>query len=104
MIFFNDFANAEATSTAQVDYFLRDQDTNIQMRNRYPQIRSLFIKYNTTIPTSAPVKRLFSQAAFILTARRNRLADALLEMLILLEMNLKLQYEHCACTSNEIQS
>ena len=30
------FANAEPTSTDDVDYFLADQDTNVQMLNRYP--------------------------------------------------------------------
>ena len=46
------------------------------------------MKYNTSIPTSAPVERLFSQDALVLTVRRNRLSDLLLEMLILLKISL----------------
>ena len=60
------------------------------MLDKYPQIKDLFIKFNTTIPTSAPVERLFSQAALVLTVRRNRLHDRLLEILVLLKIHKKL--------------
>ncbi|KAI9553777.1 hypothetical protein GHT06_019041 [Daphnia sinensis] len=73
----------------EVDFFLRDPETSIQMLDRYPAIKNLFIKYNTSISSSAPVERLFSQAALFLTVRRNRLSDVLREMLILLKMSLK---------------
>ena len=56
----------------------------------YPQIKVLFMKYNTSIPSSAPVERLFSQAAIVLTVRKNRLKDLMLEMLILLKIHLRL--------------
>ena len=53
----------------EVDFYLRDKDISIDMLNKYPQIKQLFLKYNTTIPTSAPVERLFSQAARVLTVK-----------------------------------
>jgi hypothetical protein len=71
-----------------VDYFLADKDVSMEMLNRYPQIKNIFIKHNTAIPTSAPVERLFSQAALVLTVRRNRLSDSFLEILILLKIAL----------------
>ena len=77
------------TKPDEVYFFLRDPETSIEMLDRYPAIKNLFIKYNTAIPSSAPVERLFSQAALVLTVRRNRLSDILLEMLILLKMSFK---------------
>ena len=74
----------------EVDRFLKDRDTSIGMLDNYPQIKSLFVKYNTVIPTSAPVERLFSLAALILTIRRNKLSDSMLEMLIFLKIALNL--------------
>ena len=72
----------------EVDYFLADNEVSMEMINRYPQIKNLFIKHNKSIPTSAPVERLFSQAALVLTVRRNKLSDSFLEILILLKIAL----------------
>ena len=74
----------------EVDRFLKDRETSIGMLDNYPQIKSLFVKYNTVIPTSASVERLFSLAAFILPIRRNKLSDSMLEMLIFLKIALNL--------------
>ena len=74
----------------EVDRFLKDRDTSIGMLDNYRQIKSLFVKYNTVIPTSAPVERLFSLAALILTIIRNKLSDSMLEMLIFLKIALNL--------------
>jgi len=67
--------------------YLNDPSTEIQMLQNHPQVKQLFLKYNTVIPSSAPVERLFSTASLILTKHRNRLSDALFEKLLLLKAN-----------------
>jgi len=43
--------------------------------------------YNTMIPSSAPVKRLFSFGGIIRNAKRNRLADTTFETFLMLKSN-----------------
>jgi hypothetical protein len=47
----------------------------------------LFIKYNTAIPSSAAVERLFSIGKDILTAKRAKLSDAKFERLMFMKGN-----------------
>ena len=49
-------------------------------------IKKLFVTYNTTLP-SAPDECLFSSAGLIETQRRNKLADKMFEMLLMLKVN-----------------
>ena len=43
--------------------------------DKYPKIRRLFLRYNVTILSSAPVERLFSLGSLVLSSRRNGLTD-----------------------------
>lgn len=53
--------------------FLDDEDISIKSLDNHPEIKQLFIKFNTPIPSSATVERMFSVANMILTTKRNRL-------------------------------
>ena len=67
--------------------YLSDQSTSLNSLNAFEPVKKLFLRYNTTLPSSAPVERLFSTAGLIETPRRNRLADGTFERLLLLKQN-----------------
>ena len=86
---FDEFANFfdiedNTSKKDELDEFLSSRITELSLLDMYPAIKEVFIKHNTPIPTSAPVERLFSQAALVLTCKCNSLSDELLEILILL--------------------
>jgi len=45
------------------------------MLDTYKRKKTLFFEFNTALPSSASVERLFSVGPPFLTSRRNRLAD-----------------------------
>lgn len=49
--------------------------------------RELFMKYNTPIPSSAAVERMFSLGKDIMRPKRSRLSDKHFEMLVFLQGN-----------------
>lgn len=68
-------------------YLSDSKITTIPDLNNYPNIREVFRHYNTIIPSSAPVERVFSVAKHILRPERNKLKDELFEKLIILKSN-----------------
>ena len=62
----DDFFATQNTQTRHLAY-LNDPSTDVHMLQKHPQIKELFIKYNTVLPSSAPVERLLSTASVILT-------------------------------------
>lgn len=70
----------------ELDLFLVDKDKSLTCLNKYPAIKEVFLRFDTGIPSSAPVERLFSAGSLILTVRRNRLSDDTFETLLLLKV------------------
>ena len=78
---------ASTDARTEVDMYLTDTSRDVQSLHRYPLIKRLFLQYNTALPSSAPVERLFSLGGQILTPRRNRLTPAHFERQLLLRAN-----------------
>lgn len=68
-------------SSVQALSFLNSKKKELSVLNSFPIVKQVK-KFNTSIPSSAPVKRLFSGAIQVLTPRRNRLEEKNFEMLL----------------------
>uniref|UniRef100_A0A672FLL1 BED-type domain-containing protein n=1 Tax=Salarias fasciatus TaxID=181472 RepID=A0A672FLL1_SALFA len=73
-------------SETEVIDFLKS-GSEMEVLNRFPTIKTLFMRYNTAIPSSAPVERLFSRGSLVLSPRRNRLSDKRFERVLLMRYN-----------------
>lgn len=63
--------------------FESDKRTDLRMLNDYPNIKNIFLKYNTPSPSSAAVERLFSYATLISLPKFNRLSDDNFELKVI---------------------
>ena len=82
------FENSDAEMEVR-RYIYEPCTDNIFAINAYPIVKKLFIKYNTPIPSSAPVERLFSYATMHNLPRYNRLTDENFERRVLTASNIK---------------
>lgn len=69
-------------SSVQALSYLECKKKDFNMLKNFPVVKKVFLKYNTTLPSSAPIERLFSSGIQILNPRRNRLHDKTFEMLL----------------------
>lgn len=72
---------------AEVSQYLLDGRIENEILNEYKYIRAVFITYNTTLSSSAPVERVFSQTSLIFTPRRNKLSADSFEKIVFLKHN-----------------
>nr|XP_012226038.1 PREDICTED: uncharacterized protein LOC105674340 isoform X1 [Linepithema humile] len=67
--------------------FLNDKSKSLSSLNNYPSVKKLFIRFNTSLCSSAAVERLFSFAGFIQSPSRRSLSDKCFQKLIFLKGN-----------------
>jgi len=67
--------------------YLKSPLNEITMLLSYPEVMKVFLEYNTPMPSSAPVERLFSTGFNVMTVKRYRLDNELFEKLVLLKQN-----------------
>lgn len=67
--------------------FFEDRDVDLKILNRYQFVKQIFIRFNTPLPTSAPVEQLFSFSTVMNTDRQSTLNDKLFVLLLFLRAN-----------------
>lgn len=72
--------------------FLQHPNKSMDILNEFPQVKKLFLKYNTPLPSSASVERLFSYATLLNLPKFNRLTDAHFEKRIICKANVCKKY------------
>uniref|UniRef100_A0A8C7XJ65 BED-type domain-containing protein n=1 Tax=Oryzias sinensis TaxID=183150 RepID=A0A8C7XJ65_9TELE len=71
----------------EVRKYVEGTGKSLECLQDFPRVKQLFLKYNTPLPSTAPVQRLFSQKGNLVTSQRNFLTDDYFERIQLLRYN-----------------
>lgn len=63
------------------------KDLSCFKNDNLPILKKVFIKFNTPLPSSAPIERVFSVGGAVLTKKRGRITDNNFEKVMLLKCN-----------------
>jgi len=71
----NEIATPDTNSThMECLQYLQDKTYSLEVLHEFPSVKTMFVKYNTAIPSSAPVECLFSYAGIVLLLTKNAVA------------------------------
>lgn len=73
--------------SVEIAKYMANSSTDLGMLENFPVIKKLFIRFNTPLPSSAPVERLLSFATMIDLPKWNRLSDNHFEQRVLMKAN-----------------
>ncbi|XP_028311290.1 uncharacterized protein zbedx [Gouania willdenowi] len=71
----------------EITKYVEGTGKSLECLQDYPRVKQLFLKYNTTLPSTAPIQRFFSQKGNLVTTQRNSLTDDYFERILLLRYN-----------------
>ncbi|XP_077415188.1 zinc finger BED domain-containing protein 4 [Vanacampus margaritifer] len=74
--------------TEEIRKYVEGTGKSLECLQDFPRVKQLFLKYNTTLPSTAPIQRLFSQKGNLATSQRNVLTDDYFERIQLLRYNI----------------
>ncbi|XP_033827202.1 uncharacterized protein zgc:161969 [Periophthalmus magnuspinnatus] len=75
------------TVTEEIKKYVEGTGKTLECLQDFPRVKQLFLKYNTMLPSTAPVQRLFSQKGNLVNCQRNVLTDGYFERIQLLKYN-----------------
>ncbi|XP_051904113.1 uncharacterized protein zgc:161969 isoform X2 [Hippocampus zosterae] len=73
--------------TEEIRKYVEGTGKSLECLQDFPRVKQLFLKYNTTLPSTAPIQRLFSEKGNLATSQRNFLTDDYFERIQLLRYN-----------------
>jgi len=79
--------NEEVNSSLQA--YLNDENTHLNMLDRHPEMKEIFLKHNTPLASSGSAERLFSYATMVNTPKASKLSDDMFEQRVVLKANAK---------------
>ena len=85
-------AKTQESALEMVERYIRTEtpeSNELLILNSFPYINKVFRKFNTTLPSSASVERLFSHAGIIFQPKRRLLTDKNFEHQLMLKLNKK---------------
>ncbi|XP_077474228.1 uncharacterized protein zbedx isoform X1 [Stigmatopora argus] len=74
--------------TEEIRKYVEGTGKSLECLQDFPRVKQLFLKYNTTLPSTAPIQRLFSEMGNVATTQRNILTDDYFERIQLLRYNI----------------